>query len=101
MPKIICTIPGAPEQIGGLTGIIDFKATEAGLVADVGEDDAAHFLAIPGYALAEDAGKADAERAALLERAAAVNLVVDSRWKMPRLKSEVEHAEKLAAAGAQ
>ena len=106
MPKIICTIPGAPEEIGGLKGLIKFKATDAGMVADVSDDEAARFATIPGYALAKDGGDGDngkqaeaAEREALLARAAAVNLAVTASWKLPRLKSEVEHAEKQAAEG--
>lgn len=103
MPKIICTIPGAPAEIGGLSGLVKFEAREDGaLVADVSEEDAAHFGSIPGYAV--DAGtvsaataEEEAERQALLARADAVKLKVDTRWKMPRLRTEVEHAEKVAA----
>lgn len=109
MPKILCTIPGAPEEIGGLKGLVKFSRTDAGLVADVDADEAANFTAISGYSLLEDAKKpatdpdADAkEKADLLARAAAVKpaLEVDSRWKLPRLRAEVERAEKLAAEGA-
>lgn len=105
MPKIICTIPGAPEEIGGLKGLIKFTATDAGMVADVSDEEASRFATIPGYALAKDGGDGGgkqaeaAERDALLARAAAVNLAVTAAWKLPRLKSEVEHAEKLAAEG--
>ena len=108
MPKILCTIPGAPEEIGGLNGLVKFAQSEAGLVADVDDDEAANFLSIPGYSLAEEDGKkaadaaaqaaADAaEREALMVRAAAVNLEVTSSWKLPRLRKEVEHAESEAA----
>lgn len=100
MPKIICTIAGAPPVIGGASGVIDFEPTDAGMVADVDDADADYFLSIPGYALVDDGKKTaaeDAERDALLARAMAVSMDVDRRWKLPRLRSEVEHAEKLAA----
>ncbi len=106
MPKILCTIPGAPDEIGGMSGPVKFAVTEDGLVADCSDADAEHFCAVPGYKLldaktpATPEQKADAaERDALLARAAALEppLAVDNRWKMPRLKSEVEHAEKVAA----
>lgn len=105
MPKIMCTIAGAPEEIGGLKGIVKFERTDVGLVADVDAEDFEFFSSIPGYQAASAAAAPDkaaeaAEREALLARAAAVNLAVTSTWKLPRLKSEVEHAEKLAAEAA-
>ena len=106
MPKILCNIPGAPTEIGGASGPIKFEPTDGGLVAAVGDAVAKRLLSIPGYSLVPDArtGQTDeqkaaeaAEREALLARAAAVNLAVTATWKLPRLKNEVEHAEKLAA----
>lgn len=103
MPKIICTIPGAPAEIGGLSGVIKFAACEGGVSAEVSDDDARHFLSIPGYALSSsESAKStetkpdpaeDAEFEALLKRAEAVKLDVDKRWRIARLRNEVEHAE--------
>lgn len=124
MPKIVCTIPGAPVEIGGLAGIVKFeKRADGMLAADVSDDEAEHFLSIKGYSLddgkavtapkkaaaevgeaeaaAEAARKAaEAEAAAieaLRQRAAAAGLEVDNRWKIARLTSEVDRAEALAA----
>ena len=108
MPKIICTIPGAPEEIGGLNGVVKFAQVDGALTADVSDDDAKFFASIPGYALAEkpapkQPAKADDEQAAekvamddMLARATAAGLQVDSRWKLPRLTAEVERAEAAA-----
>lgn len=99
MPKILCTIAGAPTEIGGVDGIVKFSATDAGLVSeDIGAEAAAYFASIPGYSLVAEEKQADvAELEALRARAAAANVAVDSRWKIARLRNEVEHAEKAAA----
>lgn len=108
MPKILCTIPGAPEEIGGLKGPVKFEQTEAGLVADVDADEFEFFASIPGYKAAAEAVVAPdkaateaAEREALLARAAAVKLDVTTSWKLPRLRAEVERAEAVAAGAGQ
>jgi hypothetical protein len=104
MPKILCTIPGMPEEIGGLKGLVKFEKTEAGLVADVDAEEFEFFASIPGYKAAAEASTSkpsdDDERQALLARAEAVNLEVTTSWKNPRLKAEVERAEKAAAEAA-
>lgn len=122
MTKIVCAIPGAPLEIGGLAGIVKFEQRSDGLLAaDVSDDEAEHFLSIKGYSLdtgkavatmknadpteaevaAEAARKAAEAEAAAIEamrqRAAAAGLEVDNRWKIARLTSEVERAEALAA----
>ena len=104
MPKVICTLPNASEEISG----VKFTAVEDGMLSeDISDEQADHFLSIPGYKPAdggEDSKKSAeaAARAALLVRAEAVKLKVDDRWKLPRLEKEVADAEEKAkAAGGQ
>ncbi len=131
MPKVLCTLPNASEEISG----VKFVTHANGMLSEhVSEDVAEAFSAIPGYeiisvasdpvtttastaqAAAEAAERAQAEaeaaaaaeaaaksdRDALLTRAEAAGLKVKGSWGNERLKAEVEAAEKLKAeAGAQ
>lgn len=99
MPKVLCTLPNASEQISG----VKFSAHEAGMLSEeVSDEVAAGFAAIPGYevvgASKSDAGEDSTEKADLLARAAAINLKTKANWSLERLKSEVEAAEKAATA---
>ncbi len=104
MPRIRCTIEGAPLEIGGLDGIVKFEPVPIGglLSEEVSDEVAAHFASIPGYALSSEVSTADDAAAmdALRARAAAIGLKLDSRWKLARATAEVEHAEKQAAGAA-
>ena len=99
MPKVLCTLPNASNEISG----VKFVAHEKGMLSeDLSDEAAAGFASIAGYEIvgaapAPDAGPADAEKAALLVRAEAVGLKVKSTWGVDRLKAEVESAEKAAA----
>lgn len=104
MPKLLCTLPNASEEISG----IKFVSHAAGMLSeDVSDEQAAKFASIPGYEIVgatapkdpavEDEAKA-AERAALVERAEAVGLRVKGNWSVERLRTEVETAEKAKAA---
>lgn len=104
MPKLLCTLPNASEEISG----IKFVTHAAGMLSeDVSDEQAAKFASIPGYEIvgatqpkelsADDEAKA-AERAGLVERAEAVGLRVKGNWSIERLRTEVETAEKAKAA---
>lgn len=104
MPKLLCTLPNASEEISG----VKFVPHAAGMLSeDVSDEQAAKFASIPGYEIvgatpakdpsADDEAKA-AERAALVERAEAVGLKVKGNWSIERLRTEVETAEKAKAA---
>lgn len=104
MPKVLCTLPNASDEISG----VKFSAAAGGVVSeDIAQDVADGFLAIPGYELVSDkvpaapesdATKAsEAEKADLLTRAAAIEFKVKANWSLDRLRSEVESAEKAAA----
>ena len=98
MPKILCTLPNASDEING----VKFVAHANGMVSeDVSDDVAAEFTAIPGYVAVGNApapdGAADADKAALLARAEAIGFKVKANWSAERLTSEVEAAEKAAA----
>ena len=125
MPKVLCTLPNASEEISG----VKFVTHANGMLSEnVSEDVAEAFSAIPGYeivsvasdpvvsaastaqvdaeaaeraqaeseaAAAEKAAKA--ERDALLARAEEAGLKVKGSWGNERLKAEVEAAEKAKA----
>lgn len=106
MPKVLCTLPNASEEISD----VKFVTRAAGMLSeDISDEQAARFASIPGYEIvgatppkdtsAEDEAKA-AERAALVERAEAVGLKVKGNWSIERLRTEVEMAEKAKAAEA-
>lgn len=100
MPKVLCTLPNASDEISG----VKFSAHDKGMLSeDVSAEVAATFASIPGYTVvgeqkAPAAPEADAERAALLARADAIGFKAKSTWGLERLASEVETAEKAKAA---
>ena len=125
MPKVLCTLPNASDEISGVKFVTHAKGM---LSEEVSDDVAAGFAAIPGYELIgsaptgptaeEKAAEAEAEAAAkkateeaeavaaaakeaakadLLARAAKVELKVKANWSLERLTAEVEAAEKAAA----
>jgi hypothetical protein len=104
MPKVLCTLPNASEEISG----IKFMSHAAGMLSeDISDEQAAKFASIQGYEIVgairpkdpsvEDEAKA-AERAGLVERAEVVGLRVKGNWSVERLRTEVETAEKAKAA---
>jgi len=100
MAKVICSLPNASDLISGVA----FESTADGMLsAEISDDVAEAFVAIPGYALfgAVDpalAAAADAVKADLLARAAAIDFKVKANWGIDRLTAEVEGAEKAAEA---
>ena len=100
MPKVLCTLPNASEEISG----VKFVSHANGMLSEELDDaQAAAFAAIPGYELVggeKSGGNDDAEKAALLARAEAVKLSVENNWSLQRLTTEVEKAEAEAAAAA-
>ena len=102
MAKVICSLPNASTEINGVA----FESTDGGMLSvEVTDEVAEAFVAIPGYALVgavDPAVKAaaEAEKADLLARAAAIEFKVKANWGADRLKIEVEGAEKAAAEAA-
>lgn len=105
MPKVLCTLPNASEEIGG----IKFFAHAKGMLSeDLSDEQATRLASIQGYEIvggkAPDAGDdgadKDAERADLLARAEAIGFKVKGNWSLERLKTEVEAAEKAQAEAA-
>jgi hypothetical protein len=105
MPKVLCSLPNASTEIGG----VQFTKHANGMLSeDVSAEVAARFAAIRGYTVVgapdadTDAEKAaaEAEKAALLERAEAIHFKAKSTWGIGRLRNEVEAAEKAAAEAA-
>lgn len=96
MPKVLCSLPNASTEIGG----VQFTKHANGMLSeDVSAEVAARFAAIRGYTVvgAPDVD-AEAEKSALLERAEAIQFKAKSTWGIDRLRNEVEAAEKAAAA---
>jgi len=105
MPQVLCTLPNASTEISG----VKFSVHANGMLSDeISDDAAAVFASIPGYALvgmtaadreaAEHA--AEAAKADLLARAAAIEFKTKANWSLDRLKTEVEAAEVAKAAKA-
>ena len=126
MPKVLCTLPNASEEISG----VKFVSHANGMLSeDVTDEVAANFASIPGYeivgakvkatapapadnddaaaekaqadAAAEAAEKASAkaaEKAALLAKAEALGVSVKGNWSIERLTSEVNAAAEAKAA---
>jgi len=104
MPKVLCTLPNASEEISG----VKFVSHAKGMLSEEIDDEAAAvFASIPGYEIVgevkkpaattpEDEAKA-AERAALVDKAEALGLKVKSNWSLERLSSEIQAAEAAAA----
>lgn len=107
MPKVLCTLPNASEEISG----VKFVSHAKGMLSEEIDDEAAAvFASIPGYEIvgdtkkaatppAEDDAKA-AERAALVSKAEALGLKVKANWSIERLASEIQAAEAAKAAEA-
>lgn len=101
MPKVLCTLPNASEEIGG----IKFTKHAKGMLSeDLSDEQATRLASIPGYEIVggkapdEDNGAAkDAERAELLAKAEALGMKVKGNWSLERLKTEVEAAEQAKA----
>lgn len=113
--KIICTLPNCSERLNGpVEGeSVQFVPHIKGMISEEVSDEVAdYFLSVPGFIKAtrgaarpadeEDDQPSnadeDAEIRALVERAKAVNLTIGDRWKLPRLRAEVEKAEAADAA---
>lgn len=104
MPKVLCTLPNASEEISG----VKFVSHANGMLSeDISDEVAADFASIPGYEIVgaepkkapapEDAAKA-AERAELVVKAEALGLKVKGNWSLERLTSEVNAASEAKAA---
>lgn len=101
MPKVLCTLPNASEEIGG----IKFTQHAKGMLSeDIGDDEAARLASIDGYTIVGgkdgsgtggDGGGDDKD--ALLAKAKEIGLAVKGTWGVDRLKSEIEAAEKAKA----
>lgn len=96
MPKIICTLPNASDEISG----VKFTSVEGGMLSEEIDDDAAElFLSIPGYKLADDeAGKKAAstsadEVAALRARATELGIDFKANWGVAKLTAAIAEAE--------
>lgn len=115
MPKILCTLPNASDEISG----VKFVTHANGMLSeDVSDDVAEVFLSIPGYELAGSAKPAApvedasakaaaaeaeakaAERAALVNKAEGLGLKVKGNWSIERLASEIQSVESAAKAEA-
>lgn len=107
MPKVLCTLPNASDEING----VKFTSHEKGMLSeDVSDDVAADFASIPGYVVvgavdsevaAAAKAAAEAEKVDLLARAANIaDFKVKANWSLDRLRAEVEGAEKAAAEAA-
>lgn len=117
MPKVICTLPNASDEISGVK-FSKHPDREGAMVSEnISEDQAAHFLSIAGYEPVGEkkptaTAKSDAEREAEAERerqaaeaaaelealrAKAKELGVECKgnWKADRLRAEIEKAEKV------
>lgn len=102
MPKVLCTLPNASEEISG----VKFVTHADGMVSEeISDEVAENFLSIPGYLPLVDSkaaekaaadAAAEAEKAELLERAAKIEFTVKANWSVARLKTEVETAEAAA-----
>jgi len=97
MPKVLCTLPNASDEIGGIKFVTHAKGM---LSEDLSDEQAARLASIQGYEIVggkapeDDGPDKDAERAELLARAEAIGFKVKGNWSLERLKTEVEAAEK-------
>lgn len=105
MPKVLCTLPNASEEISGVKFVTHAKGM---LSEEIDDEQAAHFTSIPGYeivgataapaAASEDqADPAKEEKADLAAKLSALGVTVKSNWGVDRLKAEIEKAEKAAS----
>ena len=107
MVQVICTLPNASEEISG----VKFSAHDEGMISEeISQEVADSFLEVShGYKLAgevkatkQPSDEEKAARDALLAKAAALGLTVNTRWSTTTLAdrvaaAEAEAAEKLAA----
>ena len=110
MPKVICKLPNASEEISGVKFAPHPDGVEHGMVSeDISQDQAEFFASIAGYELVGSAKKEptpeDPELPELRAAAEALGIKVKGNWKAERLKAEIkaiedEKAEKEAAAKA-
>lgn len=103
MPKVICTRPNASNVIDG----VDFEPHELGVISvEIDDEKAQSFLRIPGYQLDGDQKPAnggadeDDDLSELQEKAKALSVNVNPRWKRDRLTAEITKAEEAAAEAA-
>jgi hypothetical protein len=101
MVQVVCTRPNAAEEISG----VKFTKHDQGMLSEeISDEQAAHFLAVPGYhVLGEHPAGEDHEAddiEALRARATELGVEVKPAWKAPRLKAEIKRAEDEAAAKA-
>lgn len=94
MPKVICTLPNAAEEISG----VKFAPGAAGHISEeISEEQAAVFLSIPGYAEHQD----DPEEEARLKAEAAAAAQREADAAAAKAAAAKEAAEKAKpAAGA-
>lgn len=104
MPKVLCTLPNASEEISGVKFVSHAKGM---LSEEISDEAAAVFASIPGYEVVGEAKKAAtppaddakaAERAALVAKAEALGVKVKANWSIERLNTEIRDAEAEAAA---
>lgn len=100
MPKVICTLPNASHNISG----VSFEPHDEGVISEeIDQAVADRFASIPGYYIVGDAEQKKAEDPvvvdmdALRERAEALGVKVNPRWKHERLSSEIARAESALA----
>lgn len=101
MPKVLCTLPNASEEING----VKFTSHAKGMVSEnVADDVAAAFAEVPGYEIVGESKKTDADeaaaRAALAEKAEALGVAVKPAWGAAKIEAAIEAAEKAALAAA-
>lgn len=90
MAKITCKIPGAKHPV--INGI-KFEQIEDHIISEeISDEQAAYFIEIPGYALADAPDMAMVE---LTAQAIELGIKVDTRWKSMRLTAEIAKARTL------
>lgn len=100
MPKVLCTLPNASDEIRG----VKFVTHAAGMLSeDISDEQAEVFASIPGYEIVGTKSPAPtgddkaAERAELLAKAEALGMRVKGNWSNERLSIEIQTAEKAAS----
>jgi hypothetical protein len=103
VPKVICKLPNASEEISGVRFAPHPDGAEHGMVSeDISQEQADFFVSIPGYELvggsAQKAPADDTELDELRAKAETLGIKVKGNWKADRLKSEIKAAEDEKAA---
>ena len=94
MPKVLCTLPNASDEIGG----IKFTQHAKGMLSeDLSDEQAKRLASIPGYEMVGAAAPAPASNAAA-DAAAAAEKAEAERAEAERIAAEKEAAEKANAA---